>query len=942
MMSKKIRVLVVDDNENDLRLLNRLLGQNGYDVVSAGNGVEALEKLKKGPVNLIISNIIMPGMDGFQFCKVCKDDDNLMRIPFVFFTANYTDKKDLEFAMGLGPERVLVKPIETDAFLDTLKTVIEASRNAAPAALEITVNNEEIHQAEYNKCLVKQLEKKIFDLEKEMEVRLQAERHLRVQYYITQVLEESATLVEASSKILQAVCMVLNWDLGEIWEYNQQKEVLYNTEIWHVLSIDVQEFVKLSKETTFPKGIDLPGSIFSRAQPVWIEDVVHGKNFPRASAAAKVGLHGAFGFPIFSGNEVLGTISFYSHEIRKPDKELLNMFASIGTQVGFFIKRKQAEEKIRKLSHAIDYSSASVVVTDTEGKIEYVNPKFTQLTGYSLEKIIGASPRILKSGKTPPENYKKLWETITSGKEWYGEFCNKKKNGEIYWEFASISPIKNDEGVIISFIAVKEDITDRKLKEDELKKYGILFDNISDLAYIFNREGIILFVNKAFEKISGYKSEKLIGKTFLSLFEDANLEKAKDLFSRTLKGENPQKEISFKDTGILCEYKNVPLRNIEGEIIGILGTARDISERKKAESVQREATDLLNNVINSTLDMIFVKDLDLRTIMCNESFAKAVGKKPEELIGKTDIENGWDPELVHGNPEKGIRGFENDDRQVLKGQIVHNPSDPANVGNEIRIFETRKLPLYDTKKRLIGILGVAHDVTDRNNAEGQIKASLKEKNALLMEIHHRVKNNMQIISSLLFFHTGQLKDEQSKRVLKDAQNRIRSMALIHDILYGSCLSNINFSHYVKVLADRLFSSFGIDPDKTVLKININNVFLEVDQAVPLGLLVNELFTNSLKHAFHFDKVRVGPFDSNQEKPEGKQEKNEISISLTPAPYNQTELIVCDNGVGIPKDLDFKNIDSLGLSLINIIAEGQLKGKVTLDRSVKGTKFQIIF
>ncbi len=108
------------------------------------------------------------------------------------------------------------------------------------------------------------------------------------------------------------------------------------------------------------------------------------------------------------------------------------------------------------------------------------------------------------------------------------------------------------------------------------------------------------------------------------------------------------------------------------------------------------------------------------------------------------------------------------------------------------------------------------------------------------------------------------------------------------------------------------------------------------------MLVNELLSNSLEHAFPFDKIRVGSFDSDQVKPEGKQEEHEIRIALTPALDNKNQLIVCDNGIGIPEDLDFKNTDSLGLSLVNIIAEDQLKGEVTLDRNAKGTKFQIIF
>jgi PAS domain S-box-containing protein len=128
-------------------------------------------------------------------------------------------------------------------------------------------------------------------------------------------------------------------------------------------------------------------------------------------------------------------------------------------------ERKQAEEQLRKLSQAVEQSPACVVITDPSGNIEYVNPKFTQLTGYTLEEALGKNPRILKSGETPPEVYKQLWETITSGREWRGEFHNKKKNGELYWESASISPVRDTRGAITHFLAVKEDITERKRAE---------------------------------------------------------------------------------------------------------------------------------------------------------------------------------------------------------------------------------------------------------------------------------------------------------------------------------------------------------------------------------------------------------------------------------------------------------------------------------------------
>ena len=128
------------------------------------------------------------------------------------------------------------------------------------------------------------------------------------------------------------------------------------------------------------------------------------------------------------------------------------------------------KDETNKLLHAIEQSPSTVIITDVNGNIEYVNPKFTQLTGYTSEEVLGKNPRILKPGCKPSEEYRELWETITSGREWRGELYNRKKNGEFYWEYASISPVRNSQGVITHFIAVKEDITERKRVEDELRK----------------------------------------------------------------------------------------------------------------------------------------------------------------------------------------------------------------------------------------------------------------------------------------------------------------------------------------------------------------------------------------------------------------------------------------------------------------------------------------
>jgi PAS domain S-box-containing protein len=292
--------------------------------------------------------------------------------------------------------------------------------------------------------------------------RKKSKLRLDTQYAVTYVLAESNKISESSGKILRSICECLGWDLAGMWVCDIQAHVLKCVDIWHTPNRDFPEFKAISMQIELTPGVGLPGRVWTSAKPVWIEDIVDDPNFPRAAIASKEGLHSAFGFPIMSGSDVLGVVEFFSHEIQQPDENLLDMMDAIGKQIGLFLTRKQTEEQLSKVSQAIEQSLSIVMITDTKGNIEYVNPKFTKITGYFANEVIGKNPRILKSGKTPPELYKQLWETITSGSDWRGEFCNKKKNGELYWEYASISPVRNSEGIITNFLAVKEDFTERR------------------------------------------------------------------------------------------------------------------------------------------------------------------------------------------------------------------------------------------------------------------------------------------------------------------------------------------------------------------------------------------------------------------------------------------------------------------------------------------------
>ncbi|MBM4055323.1 MAG: EAL domain-containing protein [Planctomycetes bacterium] len=320
-------------------------------------------------------------------------------------------------------------------------------------------------------------------IKEDITARKHAERRLKAQHSVTRILSEADTLAEAMPKILESICEALGWDFGEIWEYNTFVNALSCTALWHVPTRQFNEFLESTKNILFTPGIGLPGRIWETKKSAWIPDVTKDTNFPRALIAAKEGLHGAFGFPVLNAGKRLGVIDFFSHKIQPPDDDLLNMMDAIGKQIGQFMMRKNAEEQYSKLSQAINQSPSSIVITDNNGDIEYVNPSFTKNTGYSLEEVIRKNPRILKSGEVPSESYKELWETINSGKEWRGDFHNKRKDGTFFWEHVSISPIKNNKGTITHFVAIKEDITERKNFESRL----LYLANNDPLTNLFNR-----------------------------------------------------------------------------------------------------------------------------------------------------------------------------------------------------------------------------------------------------------------------------------------------------------------------------------------------------------------------------------------------------------------------------------------------------------------------
>jgi two-component sensor histidine kinase len=220
------------------------------------------------------------------------------------------------------------------------------------------------------------------------------------------------------------------------------------------------------------------------------------------------------------------------------------------------------------------------------------------------------------------------------------------------------------------------------------------------------------------------------------------------------------------------------------------------------------------------------------------------------------------------------------------------------------------------------IICVPRDITERIEAEERIKTSLKEKELLLREVHHRVKNNLQIILSLMNLQARYLKDGESFRMFMETQNRISSMAAIHESLYRSgTVAMIDFTGYVRDIAAGLFRSYSVTPANVKMKIDASDVHMDADMAIPCGLIINEMVSNSMKFAFPGER------------------KGEIYISFRQEGDDCT-MVVGDDGVGFPTELDFRSKDTLGLRLVNILLE-QLDGDMSLDRD-GGTRFTVSF
>lgn len=451
------------------------------------------------------------------------------------------------------------------------------------------------------------------------------------------------------------------------------------------------------------------------------------------------------------------------------------------------------------------------------------------------------------------------------------------------------------------------DIKDNSLKLVERKQYS----DLSPVIIFSTSENgnIILLEGKAMNQVNIDK-DVFTGRNIFSIKPSENefLSCLKDILLKEEKTSS-RIEVNGYCFEVHCTYQTNPY----GDVTGIIGMARDISGDIILKEAQNIQENYFSQLFENSPEAIVILDTEDRVVNINKSFENLFQFQLGEIKG--NYINGLivPDDLTSSASELSykVRAGE-----TVKTETVRKSRDGSSFQVSVTAY-----PITVGKKQM-GIYGIYNDITKRKRNEDQVKKSLVEKEILLKEIHHRVKNNLQIIGSLLNFQTKFIKDKDSLEKFKISQNRIKSIALIHEKLYQTKnVSRIEFESYVKSLAAHIFSVFGADTGNISYKINANNVFLSVDNAIPCGLIINELITNALKHAF----------------PDNRQ--GLITIDLE---YKNTNyfLTVSDNGVGISKDVDIDNSNTLGMQLIKTLLI-QLNAEMVLNNE-NGTSFSIVF
>jgi two-component system cell cycle sensor histidine kinase/response regulator CckA len=489
MPETRIRILHVEDVPADAELAERELRQAGFelDIRRVETREAFLAALADFAPELILSDYRLPEFDGMQALLLAKE--HAPDVPVVITTGSVNEETAVECMKAGAADYVLKEQLGHLGI--AVRSALERQRLVVEKRTD---------------------EKRIRGLN----------RLLRT------ITEVNQLLVRATDEesLLKDVCRILvsHGGYALAWIGRADRETMRvvpvasaGDETGYLQRIEVRW--DDSPEGRGPLGI----AIRERRSAIVSDVQADPMEVPFRRLHPSPGFGSIAAIPIRRGGAVIEGLIVYSAEEVFIDEEELALLEDLAGDLTFALDALDAREalrrsnvELRKLGRAVEQTPATVMITDLGGRIEYVNPRFTEVTGYTAEEALGQNPRILKSDRTPPEVHRAMWETIAAGRVWQGELCNRKKDGTLFWESASISPVRDEQGVTTSYVAVKEDITDRKRAAEKLAKSEIYFrsliENAQDVIVVIDAGGDLLFMSPAVERILGRPPEQFVGK----------------------------------------------------------------------------------------------------------------------------------------------------------------------------------------------------------------------------------------------------------------------------------------------------------------------------------------------------------------------------------------------------------------------------------------------
>ncbi len=564
-----------------------------------------------------------------------------------------------------------------------------------------------------------------------------------------------------------------------------------------------------------------------------------------------------------------------------------------------------------------------IAILNSEGEYLEQNAAHQKFFGLTDFDIMGESPSVIFG----EERFKKIIDQLKEKGAYTGEVHVADKNGEkLTVALTAFALRKNSSGpvnyVYILRSATKEQHVDEELKKSEHKYRQLIEKSLQ--AIIIIQDSKIVYTNKSFSRISGYSIEELLSFTPNETVNLVHPDDQKMIWGNLRKrmdGLDIPPHYQFRGISKDGITKILDLYASDTEFKGkpaIQGFILDITDRVEAQNRINKRTKFIETILNNLPLGIAVNEINSgKSTFINKEFQEISGWTKKEIPNLRKLFK-----KALNNPGQG-KNISNKIRSDIKEKKPENlfwdSIELESKTGDKKYLSAKTIPLYDQNLIILTV----QDITERITADKQIQHSLKEKEILLREVHHRVKNNLQTISSLLDLQAESIKDSAALEAFRSSQSRIRSMALIHERLYKSeNLSRIKAQEYINNLIDYLEATYDSQAGNIKLKTNVQNILLNLDTAIPCGLIINELVSNSMKYAFPGEQAGT------------------IEVSLLVSSADSISLSVKDDGIGIPADLTIENSPSLGLQLVYLLAK-QINGTLITERE-NGTRVELVF